>query len=135
MDSTSRVCWGLSGPDDPTLDTCTSCNEDVETFVAVETLDLQPPDYNGGGASWDLKGCNGSINWNLTGGADGTEVWRLDNYCGGLALSENNYRDFEFTGSFQRKDGDDDLLGFVFGFEDPGHFYLVCASGDWASHG
>ena len=135
MDSASRVCWGLSGPDDPTLDTCTTCSEDVETFVASETVYLQPAAYNGGGATWDLKSCNGTVNWNLTGGADGTEVWRLDNFCGGLALSENIYRDFEFQGSFTRAiNGDDDLLGFVFGYEDPGHFYLVCASGDWSSH-
>ena len=59
----------------------------------------------------------------------------LDNSCGGVALSQNNYRDFEFNGTFQRQDKDDDSIGFVFGYEDPGHFYLIIASGDWSTHG
>ena len=133
LDSANRVCWGLSGPDDPTLETCTSCSEDVETFVAVETVYLQPAEYTTGPNG--LGACNSTVHWNLTGGDDGTEVWRQDNSCGGIAISEENYRDFEFNGSFQREDIDDDWIGFVFGYEDPGHFFIVIASGDWDTHG
>ena len=118
------------------LETCSSCSEEVEGFVAVETVYLQPEEWNGGGASWDLGGCNATVHWNLTGGADGSEVWRQDQACGGIALSGESYRDYEFKGSIQRaQGGDDDAMGFVFGYEDPGHFYLVLASGDWSSHG
>ena len=131
MDSATRVCWGLSGPDDPMMDTCRSCSEEKEQFVAVETVILQPVEYKAGQNG--LGACN--VKWNLTGGVDGTEVWRLDNSCGGVALSQNNYRDFEFNGTFQRQDKDDDSIGFVFGYEDPGHFYLIIASGDWSTHG
>ena len=115
------------------MQTCSTCNEDVENFLAVETVYLQPAEYNvgpnGNGA------CNTTVKWNLTGGDDGTEIWRMDNSCGGVALSENEYKDFEFKGSFQRQDSDDDWIGFVFGYEDPGHFYLIVASGDWNTHG
>ena len=128
------VCWGLSGRKDPPLDTCRSCSEEIEQFFAVETVVLQHSwEYKAG--QNELEACN--VKWNLTGGEDGTEVWRQDNTCGGVALSENNYQDFEFNGTFQRMDnwGDDDYIGFVFGYEDPGHFYLIIASGDWSTHG
>ena len=64
-------------------------------------------------------------------------MWRQDQACGGIALSGDSYRDYEFKGSIQRPERtDDDFMGFVFGYEDPGHFYLVLASGDWGSqHG
>ena len=131
MDSASKVCWGLSGPDDPMMDTCRSCSEEIKQFVAVETVNLQPAEYKAGQNG--LGACN--VKWNLTGGDDGTEVWRLDNSCGGVALSQNNYQDFQFNGTFQRQDKDDDSIGFVFGYEDPGHFYLITATGDWGTHG
>ena len=115
------------------METCssTACSEEIEQFVAVETVNLQPAEYKAGQNG--LGGCN--VKWNLTGGQDGTEVWRLDNSCGGVALSQNNYQDFEFNGNFQRADKDDDYIGFVFGYEDPGHFFLIIASGDWSTHG
>ena len=118
------------------METCTTCSEEIEQFVAVETVNLQPAEYN---PTIGLGYCNSTVKWDLTGGEDGTEVWRLDNSCGGVALSQNNYQDFEFNGNFQRTmiDGfkDDDYIGFVFGYEDPGHFYLIIASGDWSTHG
>ena len=108
---------------------CAPCSEEVETFVAVSTVYLQPAERNRIG--W----CNDTVIWDLTGGDDGTEVWRMDNACGGVALAKKSYQDFEFNGSFQRKNNDDDFIGFVFGYEDSGHFYLIIASGDWDTHG
>ena len=132
MDSSNRVCWGLSGPDDPALETCTSCSEDVKKFVAVDTVFLQPAEYH---PAIPFEQCNQTVMWNLTSGEDGSEVWRQDNSCGGIALSGESYKDFEFKGSFQRIKNDDDWIGFIFGFEDPGHFYLVIAPGVAPAHG
>lgn len=94
---------------------------------ATETVYLQPN-------TWTPGGCNGTVAWNLTAGDNGTEIRRLDNYCGGIALSQDSYRDFEFKGKFSALDADDDWIGFFFGYEDSEHFYLLLASGDWDTH-
>ena len=51
-----------------------------------------------------------------------------------MALSSLKYKDVEFEGSFDSTGGDDDWIGFVFGYQDPGHFFIVLAPGDWLSH-
>ena len=51
-----------------------------------------------------------------------------------MALSNNIYLDVEFNGSFTALDTDDDWIGFVFGYEDEGHFYLVLGPGAWDTH-
>ena len=52
-----------------------------------------------------------------------------------MALSSLEYKDVEFKGSFESAmDTDDDWIGFVFGYQDPGHFFIVLAPGDWQSH-
>ena len=49
--------------------------------------------------------------------------------CGGLALSQQ-YKDVEFRGSFQSAPDDgEDWIGFVFGYQNPGQFYIVLAPG------
>ena len=70
----------------------------------------------------------------LSAGDDGNEVWSLNNTCASMALSNNIYLDVEFNGSFTALDTDDDWIGFVFGYEDEGHFYLVLAPGAWGTH-
>ena len=123
LDSSTRTCWGVSGPKDPAIEECHLCSSEIQPFEPSEVVYLQPnedfPETFGS--------CAGSVEWNLTAGNDGAEVWRQDNLCGGLALSEEQYQDVEFRGSFAPLDNDDDWFGFVFGYEDPGHFYLVLA--------
>ena len=87
----------------------------------TETVYLQPIETCG----------NGTIAWNLTAGDNGTEIWRFDNYCSGIAISQDSYRDVEFKGKFSALDTDDDFFGFFFGYEDSEHFYLLLASGNW----
>ena len=106
----------------------------METFTASETVYLQPHErVDGTDTHFDGR-CDGVENWNLTGGADGSEVWRLDNSCASLAISSSEYKNVEFKGSFENTGTDDDWIGFVFGYQDPGHFFIVLAPGDWASH-
>ena len=127
LNSAERTCWGLTGPKNPSFDDCITCTEEEQQFVAVDTVYLQP--YENMTAD-DFDGrCDRPIQWNLTGGANETEIWRLDNSCGSIALSENFYQDVEFTGSFESTGTDDDWLGFVFGYQDPGHFYIVLTAG------
>ena len=131
LDSSGRTCWGLSGPADPDMDTCITCEDQVQIFTATDTQILYPNEN-----TTDYRNCHdGPLKWNLTAGEDGTEVWREDNYCAAVALSEEEYKDVEFRGTFARLDQDDDWIGFVFGYQDPGHFYLVLAPGDWDTHG
>ena len=118
----------MSGPKDPVITGCIECTEEAQRFAPTETVYLQPYAWEPG------LGCNGTDVWNLTAGDDETEVWREDNYCGGIALTDLDYKDFEFNGSFVPLDTDDDYIGFFFGYEDPGHFYLVVAGGDWDTH-
>ena len=134
LDSSNRTCWGLSGPADPSIETCIACEDKMETFTASETVYLQPHErVDGTDTHFDGR-CDGVENWNLTGGADGSEVWRLDNSCASLALSSSEYKNVEFKGSFENTNDDDDWIGFVFGYQDPGHFFIVLAPGDWLSH-
>ena len=111
------------------MDSCISCEDQVQLFSATDTQILYP-NVN----TTDIF-CAYPLSWNLTAGEDGTEVWREDNYCAALALSGEEFKDVEFRGTFARLDGDDDWIGFVFGYQDPGHFYLVMAPGDWDTHG
>ena len=83
-----------------------------------DTVYLQPLDTF---SQYELGACNGSVRWNLTDG----EAWRHDSLCGGVALSADRYGDVEFRGSFYPLDDGDDWSGFVFRYEDPGHFYIV----------
>ena len=131
LDSSARTCWGLSGPADPDMDTCITCEDQVQTFTATDTQILYPNENT----TDNLCGF-GQLEWNLTAGEDGTEVWREDNYCAALALSGEEYKDVEFRGTFARLTGtDDDYIGVIFGYQDPGHFFLVIAPGDWDTHG
>ena len=127
LDSSQRFCMGLTGPQDPLIPDCIPCEEQQTSFKPAESFDLQPIEYYPGH-------CNVSSTWNLTAGEDGNEVWSLLNSCASVALGDIIYQDVEFTGSFSPLDGDDDYIGFIFGYEDDGHFYIVLAPGAWASH-
>ena len=97
LDSTLRTCWGLIGPNDPPINDCSACSEETEVMQYTETVYLQPIETCG----------NGTIAWNLTAGDNGTEIWRFDNYCSGIAISQDSYRDVEFKGKFSALDTDD----------------------------
>merc|ERR1712110_201493 len=124
LDSKLRYCWGFSGPKDPAIQECLPCEEEQTMFHPVEYLDLRPE-----GSDGCLKS-----SWNLTAGEDGNEVWGVGLTCASVALGDMMYQDVEFTGSFTPLNGDDDWIGFVFGYEDDGHFYLVLAPGAMATH-
>merc|ERR1712110_1284687 len=119
LDSDKRLCLGLTGPKDPAIPECLPCEEEQTLFHPVEYFDLQPE-----GSDGCLKS-----SWNLTAGEDGNEVWGVGLTCASVALGDMMYQDVQFTGSFTPLDGDDDMIGFVFGYEDDGHFYLVLAPG------
>ena len=111
----------------------TNCSPTTHNHTEVSPLHLQDTVYLQPLATfsqYEVGACNGSVRWNLTDG----EAWRHDSLCGGVALSADRYGDVEFRGSFYPldDDGDDeesplswDWSGFVFGYEDPGHFYIV----------
>ena len=40
-----------------------------------------------------------------------------------------------FNGTFKTTNGDDDYIGFIFGFEDPSHFYVIYAAKFNSSNG
>ena len=126
LNSSERTCWGLTGPKNLSFDDCINCTEEEQQFVAVDTVYLQPSDdFN----ATDYNGlCSQEVNWNLTAGTNGSEIWREDNSCGSIATTKDFFQDIEFTGNFL-SEGDDDWIGFVFGFQDPGHFYLVLTAG------
>ena len=130
LDSSQRICRGLTGPQDPLISDCIPCEEEQTLFKPVEYFDLQPE----GWINAEFGHCNVSSTWNLTAGADGNEVWNIDNYCASVAVGDTIYQDVEFTGSFSSLDTDDDWIGFIFGYEDDGHFYLVLAPGAWDTH-
>ena len=112
----------------------TNCSPTTHNHTEVSPLHLQDTVYLQPLATfspYEVGACNGSVRWNLTDG----EAWRHDSLCGGVALSADRYGDVEFRGSFypldDDGDGDEDSplswdwSGFVFGYEDPGHFYIV----------
>ena len=129
LDSADRTCWGQTGAQAPAISSCVRCEEEVRGFAVVETEYLQPYEdvVTGGDSLFDGQ-CGGRDEWNTTCGEDGREVWRLDDSCGGLALSQQ-YKDVEFRGSFQSADDGEDWIGFVFGYQNPGQFYIVLAPG------
>jgi len=124
LDSDKRYCWGLSGAENPEIQVCIPCEENAQIFQAGEYFDLQP---------LEVSVCENST-WDLSAGDDGNEVWSMNNTCASMALSNNIYLDVEFNGSFTALDTDDDWIGFVFGYEDEGHFYLVLGPGAWDTH-
>merc|ERR1711953_475357 len=126
LDSSQRFCLGLTGPEDPEIEQCRPCHEEQDLFHGVDILDLHPVYTDGSGYY--------PATWNLNAGEDGTEVWNQENAGLSAVLGDMMYQDVEFTGSFKALNDDDDLVGFIFGFEDDGHFYLVLAPGAWASH-
>merc|ERR1711892_809515 len=124
LKSSERTCWGISGPSEPSIEECRFCQEEEQQFTAAEKFDLQAP-VDGpvwGEMSWP---CTTKGDWNMTAGVDGSEVWRMDGACGSIALSSDFYQDVEFNGSFTNLGSDDDWIGFVFGYQDIGHFYVA----------
>ena len=129
LDSAARTCWGQTGAQAPAISSCVRCEEEVRGLEVVETEYLQPYEdvVTGGDSLFDGQ-CGERDEWNTRCGEDGREVWRLDDSCGGLALSQQ-YKDVEFRGSFQSAGDGEDWIGFVFGYQNPGQFYIVLAPG------
>ncbi len=76
----------------------------------------------------DLSGWTalGDGNWIVS--ADSTEVTQTKNGNPTYFLSDNNYLNHKFAGTFHvAQSWDNDFLGFVFGWEDSEHYYLF----DW----
>merc|ERR1719450_1624209 len=126
LKSSDRTCWGISGPKDPEIQECKPCQEEQEQFIAEESVYTQPPNCS-----------DGTAEWTLAAGEDGSEIERPDNGCASIALGSDFYQDVEFSGSFINLNGDDDWIGFVFGYQDMRHFYIVSAAlvGDLSAGG
>jgi len=124
LDSTERTCWGLTGPKNPPYEDCITCNEEVKALNTTILVDLQPPEKI---ADVSLD-CTIPIVW-VNGPAAG-EVSRTDDKCPSIALSEEMFKDVEFTGKFENQHAThSDMLGIVIGYEDPGHFILIASTG------
>ncbi|ARE38695.1 DNA topoisomerase III [Rhodovulum sp. P5] len=82
-------------------------------------------------AQLDLTGfsayCAGSCNWVIAG--DGLSVTQTVNGAPTAYVSGDSFINSSFEGSFRTSNGDDDFMGFVFGFgaDDSSPFYLF----DW----
>ena len=63
LDSSNRTCWGLSGPADPSIETCIACEDKMETFNAGEIVFLQPYEVvDGTDTIFDGKQCDRQVN-------------------------------------------------------------------------
>ncbi len=83
---------------------------DLRLFSAVQYEQFSQAD-----ASWEVS-------------EDGNEVIQTVNADASIFLSDFDTTDLSIEGSWQATgSSDDDLMGFVFGYQDPGHFYLF----DW----
>ncbi len=58
---------------------------------------------------------------------DGTSVRQLHNSDAAILLSDFTLTNTKVEGTWLMDGGDDDMVGFVFGYQDTGHFYLF----DW----
>ena len=62
LDSSNRTCWGLSGPADPSIETCIACEDKMETFTAGEIVFLQPYEVvDGTDTIFDGKQCDRQV--------------------------------------------------------------------------
>ncbi|GGW86554.1 hypothetical protein [Alteromonas halophila] len=76
--------------------------------------------------NWVQEGLSTSGNWNVA--TDGSSVLQTINGQPTYFVSPDSFINSEFTGSFSvSNDGDDDYIGFVFGFNGLDDYYLF----DW----
>ncbi|MBQ9370568.1 MAG: fibro-slime domain-containing protein [Thermoguttaceae bacterium] len=68
---------------------------------------------------------NPNPTWVLS--SNNTSVTQLYNANPSILLSDFKVLNQEISGTWKTTDGDDDFMGFVFGYQDSGHFYLF----DW----
>ena len=62
LDSSNRTCWGLSGPADPSIETCIACEDKMETFPTGEIVFLQPYEVvDGTDTIFDGKQCERQV--------------------------------------------------------------------------
>lgn len=89
----------------------------VPSFAGATNLDL---------SSWGQEGPSGNGNWVVAG--DNLSVLQTINGQPTVFLSDDTYINTSFEGAFRAgADGDDDYMGFVFGWQSPNDFYLF----DW----
>jgi hypothetical protein len=89
------------------------------SFGAIDLSDWVQVHYN-------LPGGQGSGNWVLS--DSNTTVTQIINCDPTMFLSDTNMSDYIVDGSFEvETSGDDDFIGFIFGWEDTTHFYVL----DW----
>ncbi len=76
--------------------------------------------------TWTQQGTSSNGNWEVA--ADGSSVLQTINGSATFFTSTNSFINSEFTGSFSvNANGDNDFIGFVFGFNGLDDFYLF----DW----
>ncbi len=89
------------------------------TSIALDTWSVVQFDFRGINASWILSEGN-------------TVATQVINSDPSVLLSDFDATDLQLSGTFSvQTSGDDDFIGFVFGFQDTRHFYLF----DWKQLG
>jgi RHS repeat-associated protein len=112
------------GPNRPPIITS---DPPTEVILLAESTDLLPVDLR----SWTYVQSTASTgqppaNWLVD--ASGTSVTQTVNANASFFLSDFDLANDEIEGSWRVDTGDDDdFMGFVFGYQDPTHFYLF----DW----
>lgn len=96
------------------------------TFISsahADQIDLSSWSYS----SYDVAGAQNPGNWILSG--DKKTVTQIVNADPSMYLNNLNQTAYKMEGTWQVKEtgGDDDFMGFVFGYKDDSHFYLM----DW----
>lgn len=89
----------------------------------ADQIDLSTWSY----ANYDMGGGQSAGNWVLS--ADKKTVTQIVNADPSMYLNNLNQTAYRMEGTWQVKEtgGDDDFMGFVFGYKDNSHFYLM----DW----
>ena len=101
---------------------CLGCVILMQTTIWAVAIDLSGFITDN---SFDFAGGQGAGNWVVAAG--GMSVTQVVNGDSTMFLSPNSFSNSTISGTFSESSGDDDFVGFVFGFQDTGSFYLF----DW----
>ncbi|KAL6437051.1 hypothetical protein ACFW04_004985 [Cataglyphis niger] len=116
-DGIGDICWN-DNDNDTVINSHDNCPNNsliwATDFRKYKTLNLDPVGKAQEDPVWRIHN-------------DGAEIWQLLNSDPGIAIGPDVFIGVDFEGTFyvDDKDDDDDFVGFIFGYQDPRHFYLV----------